>query len=281
MFLAFAWQGAHAQWQPRLEGYVFYDNNIGRAQQSADQAHDVVAGGNAFLTRSIPLGMRDDASVGVQAGGQRYVDFDGASFASLGATAAWRRKLGLGRGASSISAQASLAREAARVAVRDASRADASLSWGRRLSEEAVASLGLAYDRREQLEDLPVVPGISGRPFSLQGRSAFARGTYAFGERSALVGELRVRHGDVESTSRRDHVIFEYSSAIAADPAIGPDFFAYRLSGADTRSLTGALATQLDAHAALQVALTVEHTTAADEISYHRTMLGVYAVYRP
>src|ERR1700676_954898 len=118
-----------------------------------------------------------------------------------------------------------------RDALRDSNRLEARAELGQRLSEVFDASVGAAYDRRYAGNDLPVVPGISGRVFDLRGKSAFVRAGYALTEQRQAGANFAVRRGDVVSTTRQHREIFLESDAIAADPAFGDDFFAYRLRG--------------------------------------------------
>jgi hypothetical protein len=193
----------------------------------------------------------------------------------------WRTKLGLGRSAPWVAADASVGLEDAGEAVRDAVRSALSLSAGRRFGEQLTTAAGFAYDRREQREDLPVVPGYGGKPFSLQGRTLFARAAYAFGERASLTGSAALRSGDVESSTRRNFAIFTAANAIANDPALGADFIAYRLPGARTRTLSGGISWDFGRRMALDATLTREDTRVAGGLDYDNVIFGVTLAYRP
>jgi hypothetical protein len=177
--------------------------------------------------------------------------------------------------------RASSALENARERLRDATRYAAAVTAGRRFDERLEAAAGLAYDRRVQHEDLAVVPGYAGKPFSLQGRSAFARADYALGERLALLGSAALRKGDVESSTRRNFTIFSASNAIANDPALGADYIAYRLSGARTLSFGAGLSWQLGRHAALEASATRDDTAAGEGLDYVNRLYALTFVYRP
>jgi hypothetical protein len=236
--------------------------------------------GRAALGRGFELGHAGDARVAGAGGFTSYGRSDGASFAWLGAEAGWRRKLGVGLMEPWLAVDASAALENARAEVRDAWRGAASAAAGKRLSEVLEVSAGFAYDRREQREDFAVVPGFGGKPFSIEGRSAFVRASYAVGERATLFGSAALRHGDVVSSTRRNLDIFLGSNAIALDPAFGDDFIAYRISGAATTTFSGGLAWELGRRAALEASLTQDDTRARGGLDYSALSFGVTFVYR-
>jgi hypothetical protein len=269
---------AHAQWSPQLEAGIAHESNFSRAQLAQDQIADTALLLSANAER--PLSFGPDLRLGADARIAQYAHSDGASYASAGLSGAWRTKLGLGLTAPWIAARAGAALENARERVRDATRWNASLAAGRRLDERFDASAGFAYDRRVQREDLAVAPGYEGKPFSLQGRSAFARASYAFTEGLSVLGSAAVRKGDIESSTRRNFTIFSASNAIANDPALGPDFIAYRISGARTATLATGLSWQLGRYSALEATATRDDTAAGEGLDYVNRIYAVTFVYR-
>ena len=260
-------------------GYL-YDDNLSRAQLDADRVPDSALRGRAALGRGFELGAAGDVRVAGVAGFTAYRHADGASFGLAGADAGWRRKLGIGLTQPWLAADASVALENAREDVRDAWRGNVSAAVGKRFSGALEAAVGLGYDRREQLDEFAVVPGFAGDPFSIQGRSAFARVSYVVGERATLFGSAALRHGDVVSSTRRNFDIFVGSNAIALDPAFGPEFIAYRISGASTTSLSAGLAWELAPRAALEASLTRDDTRARGGLDYAAVAFGLTFVYR-
>jgi hypothetical protein len=260
-------------------GYL-HDDNLSRAQLDADKVPDSALRGRAALGRGFELDAAGDARLAGAAGFTSYATSGGASFGWLGAEAGWRRKLGLGLTQPWLALDASAALENAREDVRDAWRGALSASAGKRFSGALEASAGFAYDRREQLDDFAVVPGFGGKPFSIQGRSVFARASYAVGERATLFGSAALRHGDVVSSTRRNFDIFVGSNAIALDPAFGPEFIAYRISGAATTTLSAGLAWELGPRSALEASVTKDDTRARGGLDYGALALGVTFVYR-
>ena len=277
--------GAHAQWTPQYELGLLHDTNLSRAQNSEDQIKDTALTARAALARAFPIADYADATVGLDARLTRYSASHGASFASLGANAGARRKLGLGLTAPWLAIDGSAAYEDAREDIRDGMRYALSFSAGKRFTPDLDASVGFAYDRRVQRESYveeeeDEAPGYGGKPFSIQGRSLFARVNYSLGERVGLIGAAALRRGDVVSSTRRNFAIFTGSNAIADDPALGADFIAYRLSGASTRTLTGGISWSLASRTALEATLTKDDTTVAGGLDYRAVIFVLTLIHR-
>jgi hypothetical protein len=272
---------ALAQWQPQFDAGLLYDDNLPRAQLSSDIVHDFAAFGRASIGRSFAAGDWADFSLTFDGKALHYDRYEGASVLSLGATAGYRRKLGLGLTAPRLGAELSIAAENSPEAVRDGYRYGAAVSLGKRFDERLDVAVGFAYDRREQRNDYPVVPGIPGDPFSVQSRTLFARGSYDLGARSALFVSAAARGGDVVSSTRRNRQIFDESAAIALDPAFGPDYIAYRLTGASTRSLGAGLAYDLSRRASLEALVSADATRARGGLDYDRRVFSLTYTYRP
>lgn len=271
---------ALAQWSKQADIGVLHDSNFSRGQREGDIVADVALQARGALARTLALDAAADLTLAAEARTQQQARFNGASFASLGGVADYRRKLGLGLTAPWLQAAASVAREDAEADVRDATRYEGSVSLGRRFGERLEASLGVSYDRRVQLKDLPSLPGLSGKPFSLQGRTWFARGSYAVSGAVLLFATASTRRGDVEATTHRFPQIFAASSAIAADPAIGPDYVAYRLSGADTRAWSAGVSWEVG-RGSLDLAVTASDTSAGAGLAYRGTVVTLgYAIRR-
>jgi hypothetical protein len=140
---------------------------------------------------------------------------------------------------------------------------------GQRFSEAFDASVGIVHDRRYARNDRPVVPGISGKVFDVQGKSAFVRAGYALTDQLQVGANFAVRRGGVVSTTRQHLEIFLESDAIAADPAFGDDFFAYRLRGTSTTQTAAiTLSWALSDRSSLNLRYADERTSAYDDLDY-------------
>lgn len=257
-----------------------YDDNRSNAQRAADIVGDRALTGRGALRRLFSLA-EGDGAVGLEAYGAGHDRFSGLDHLGVGLSATWRRKLGLGLAAPWLLLQGRWAQEEYSESVRDGTRTLLSAVLGQRFGERVEAALAAAYDRRRQDEDGALVPGISGRPFSLQGRELTLSASYQVSAPLLVYGSASLRHGDVVSSTRRNPEIFAESAAIAADPAFGPDFIAYRLTGARTRSLGLGLSWALSDRAALDLAVARDVTDARGGLDYDGNVYRLSFVYSP
>jgi hypothetical protein len=265
--LALATATAHAEGFGDASAGIVYDDNLTRAQNQADIRADTAAtatatGGWYFA----PTGS-DGVSLVLDASAEAYARFHGLNSVSVGAGATWRHKFGTGLDVPWASLSLNAAHGAWRDDIRNGNRFDASLEFGKRFGESFDASFGVAYDRRTADHDRPVVPGISGAVFDLRGNSVFARAAYDITPVLQLGGRFGVRRGDVVSTTRINLPIFEASDAIAADPAFGSEFFAYRLRGT-TYTGTVNLSWALSDRSSLNLTYADANTKTYDDLNY-------------
>ena len=272
---------ALAQWQANVEAALVYDNNLSRAQLPSDIVDDYGAALRAGVARTFDAGEHGDFNLAVDGRVVRYARYEGASVASLGAAAGYRHKLGLGLAAPRLSANLSAAYEDSPEAVRDGYRYGALLSLGKRFDERLEGSLSAAWDKRVQQHVQAVVPGIPGDPFSLESRSLSARGSYLVASRTTLTASVGGRWGDVVSSTRRNPQIFAESSAIAPDPAFGPDYIAYRLSGASTGFFSAGIAYDFHRNASIEASVNLDSTSARGGLDYDVTTFALTLVWRP
>ena len=205
------------------------------ADVRADTAATLFASGGYFFA----LTGADGLSLDLTAVTEAWSRFHGLNQVALGGALSYKHKFGVGYDVPWVSLAFSGSRIDSRSAIRDSDAYRARAEAGQRFNEVFDASIGYVYDRRRADNDLPVVPGISGKVFDLRGQSGFVRGGYAVSDALALGANFTVRRGDVVSTTRQNLDIFLASDAIAADPAFGSDFFAYRLRG--TTKTVGAI----------------------------------------
>ena len=270
---------ARADWFYDVEAGGLYDDNLTRAQQAADVRGDgaatLAAGAGWFYA---PSGA-DGITLSLQANSEAYARFHGLNLLSIGGTAAYRHKFGLGYDVPWVSIAVSAAHDDFRGDIRDSDRVDAHIEVGRRLSENFDASFGVAIDRRFARNDLPVVPGISGKVFDLRGQSVFARAAYDLTDRLQVSARVSSRRGDVVSTTRQNLEIFLASDAIAADPTFGSDFYAYRLRGTTTTA-NATLSWALSDHSSLNLSYAVARTAAYDDLDYLSRLGTILLAFR-
>lgn len=257
----------------RAEGFgdahasIVYDDNLTRAQRQPDIRADTAATAAASGGWYFAVSGADGVSLVVDASTEAYARFHGLDSLAVGAGATWRHKFGTGLDVPWASLGLDVAHGAWRDDIRDGNRIDATLEFGRRFTATLDASFGVGYDRRTADHDVPVVPGISGAVFALSGKSAFVRAACDLTPSLQLGARFGVRRGDVVSTTRINLPIFEASDAIAADPAFGSDFFAYRLPGT-TSTATVNLSRALSDRASLNLTYADARTRAYEGLDY-------------
>jgi len=266
--LASGWStAARAEWLFDVDAGARYESNLTRAQQDpdirADAAATLLASGGYFFA----LTGADGLTLDVNAAGETWHRFHGLNRISIGGSASYKHKFGVGYSVPWLSLALSGSHDDYRGDIRDSDAFVARAELGQRFSETFDASVGAVYDRRRADNDLPVVPGISGKVFDLRGHSAFVRAGYALSEQVQLGARFSVRRGDVVSTTRQNLDIFLASDAIAADPAFGDDFFAYRLRGT-TRAATLSSSWALSDRSSLNVRYADERTRAYEGLDY-------------
>lgn len=270
---------AHAEWFYDVRTGILYDDNLTRAQEAADMRGDAAATLAATAGWFDAFSGADTLTLSLAASTEAYARFHGLNLISIGAGAAYRHKFGLGQMAPWASVEVSASHDDYRGNIRDGERLDVRLEFGRRWSEGFDASFGVTSDRRRARNDSPVVPGISGKAFDLRGQSIFARAAYDVTEQLQIGGRVSVRRGDVESTTRQNLDIFLASDAIAADPAFGSDFFAYRLRGT-TASASATLSWALSDRSSLNFSYAAAHTAAYDDLNYSSRIGTILLAFR-
>lgn len=259
------------------EGGLAHDNNLSRALSSTDIVGDTalnlaMSGGVASV-----IGDRDAVTLAGDLRAAQFWRFHGMSSLALGGTASWRRKFGVGAFVPWTSVSASFADEQYGESIRNGWRANLTLLAGKRLSERLELSGGGGFDHYGADRVVQVVPGLSGDAFSLSGSSLFARADYVLSERWLGFARVSARRGDVVSSTRRDPEIFKYSTAVTPDPAFGPDYIAYKLTGTTWDFSAGASLAMND-HLSLNFSATRALTYAAD-FEYQDTQINAAVVF--
>jgi hypothetical protein len=275
--LALNWSAAaRAEWLFDVDAGARYESNLTRAQERPDVRADGAATLFASAGSFFALSGADGLTIAVDAATEAWHRFHGLNLLSIGGTASYKHKFGLGYTAPWISLGLFGSHDNYRGAIRDSNRLEARAELGQRFSEVFDASVGAVYDRRYAGNDRPVAPGISGRVFDMRGKSAFVRAGYALTEQLQAGANFAVRRGDVVSTTRQHLEIFLESDAIAADPAFGDDFFAYRLRGASTtRTAALTLSWALSDRSSLNLRYADERTSAYEGLDYRGRIAAV------
>ena len=278
--LAIAAFAAQAQWTFDLGAERIYDDNLPRAQSAADIVSDSATRFSLAAARPLYTDGRTSLGFGVETRIVLYDRYHGLSHTALGGALSLRHKLGLGLDVPWLEARVSASREGYREPLRDGDRFGAQLGGGWRLSEAFQVSAGGRYDRFVSRNDLPSVPGLSGKSFDAQGRSLYARAAFDATERLQLNAGVAQRKGDVVPSTRRNRAIFSASNAVSPDPVFGSDYFTYRISGATTRSATLGASWAIDERSSLSASVAGDRTKARGGLAYDGTVVGVQYLYR-
>jgi hypothetical protein len=222
---------ARSDWTLGTDAQLRHDNNVGNAGSYDDIVGDTIVDARLSIFQLFPIGENYSLSVGGDLSGEDYDRLKGLNNGSLGGALAVKRKWGLGAYAPWVRIGLSLARSEYDDDYRNATVYRTTLSAGQRLDERWNLWAEYAYERRAASSQPEVVPGISGDAYSQTSQKLTSSAEYALNERTFLVFGFLLRYGDVVSTAEPSLGIFTASRAVAADPAFGPDEYAYRLTG--------------------------------------------------
>jgi len=270
---------ATAEWLFDVDAGGFYDSNLSNAQNQADIRDDFAAAVAGSIANFYALTGNDGLTLSIDAAGEAYHRFHGLNLLGIGASADYRHKFGLGYTAPWLRLNASASYDSYQQDLRTGSRWALVAELGQRFNDQCDAAIGGVLERRYGPNGDPLVPGIPGTVFNLQGQSAYVRGGYAVTDSLLLGARFEIRRGDVVSSTRRNFAIFEASSAIAADPTFGPDFFAYRLRGT-TGTATASASWALGERSSLNLVYAGEKTRAYDDLDYRSYRISLAYAYR-
>jgi hypothetical protein len=271
---------ANGEWLLDVDAGAIFDSNLTRAPSGPDVRPDWAAAFDASAGQFFALSGNDGLTLTVNLRGETYDRYKGLNLASIGASAAYRHKFGLGRDAPWAALVVNGAYGDYRSDLRDGARFDVRAEFGKRLTEAIDVVAGVAYDRRYGPKGEPVVPGISGKVFDLAGQSAYFQAGYAVDDRWLVGVNGAIRRGDVESTSQQGLAVFLASSAIAEDPAFNdPELYAYRLRGT-TSTLAATLSFAFDDHSSLNFRYAYTFTDSAQNLEYRTYNAGLVYAYR-
>ena len=220
---------ARPEWSTGVEAGVAHESNVGRGKLAQDIRSDTALTAAATVRGYYIPGERGVFSLGLEALGASHLHLQGLNHADLGISLGYKHKLDLGLEAPWLAARASLTRLNYKDSLRNGWLQAAALSAGRRIGERWDVRAEIGYERRSSDDDEEVVPGISGEAFAQRNRTLSANVDYAMSSDTTLSLGYTHRKGDVTPTTQRNFEIFVVSTAIAADPTFGPDWFAYRL----------------------------------------------------
>jgi len=270
---------AGASWTLDAGADAIYEDNVGLAQLNRDIKADTALRTFASAGPVMLLGDSYVLSLTADVAGKLYERFTRLDNVAPGLSAELKRKFGLG-------AEAPWARLFGSVArlqydddlIRDGWIYRLGVGVGKRFGERWDLRLDYAYDRRLVDHEMPAVRGIPGDVYDLSGHNVALRADFLLNETISLFGSYAIRVGDVASTTQRNLQIFQAASAIAADPAFGRRFFAYRID-ATTHTLGLGLSVALGRRSSFNVAYEHEIGDARGNITYHDNIFRVGVLF--
>jgi hypothetical protein len=223
---------AHGDWTLGAEAGVRHDDNVGNAQFSPDTVADTLYVARVSIFRLFQLDDGYSMTVGGDLGGESYYKLTGLDNVSLDAAIALKKKWGLGALAPWARAAVSVARLSYDDSYRNAWDYRATLASGRRFDERWNFWADYTYENRAASPQEEEVPGLSGDDYSQVSHSLGINLEYSLLESTYLGLGLLARQGDVVSTTLQPNATaYDASSALADDPAFGPNAYAYKLTG--------------------------------------------------
>lgn len=235
-----------AGWQLDAETAFVHDDNLTNAYYAFDVVGDWALDASVAAGRRIQLDGYSSLSVAAVLSGEKYFEVTGLDRVAAGVRATYRRKLGLGLEAPWVAVEFSTEHLSHEEDARDGWRHRVTLSAGRRLGRRWDLWAEAAFERRSADHVRPAFPGFSGAVFNLSSVGVKLNAVHSLGSRLFLTVGYELRRGDVVSTLlvfQPGESIYEVSTAVAADPAFGPEAYAYRLKG--TSHTVGARLTAL------------------------------------
>jgi len=199
--------GAKADGIFDVQAGALYDSNLTRAQLPGDIKGDTALQAALAWGRFVPLADGLGLRATLDAAGEVYPRYSGLNNLSLG----------------------SAARVEYQNNVRTGWRYDVGVGAGKRLTDDLSVETSFRYEHRTTDENNPVVPGISGAVWDLQGHQATLSSEYTITDSLSLTAGFDYRRGDVASTTLRNFTIFVNSTAIALDPVFGAETVGYKI----------------------------------------------------
>jgi hypothetical protein len=222
---------AGSDWTLGAQAGLRHDNNVGNAQSSYDIVEDSIIGARLSMFQLFPLGESYSVTLAGDLSGESFHRLTGLSNASVDGAFALKKKWGLGAFAPWARLGVSIARSNYKDSYRNAWIYRATIASGQRIDERWNLWTEYTFERRAASAQMQEVPGLSGDAYSQDSHNVAVNVEYSLNENTFLALGLLARHGDVVSTTGGSAQIFYASRALAADPAFGPEAYAYRLTG--------------------------------------------------
>jgi len=270
---------AAALWIADVETGIVYEDNLSFASMGRDIKGAAVLATSATAGVATYLSDRHVVSLTGDVVGDLHERYSGLDHVSLGMTAAFRSKLGLGAAAPWVRVAASGARLQYRADVRDGWYYRVTAGIGKRFGARWELRADYAFDGRTADHERAVTPRLPADVFDQQAHTLSARADFQVAPALLLFGGYALRLGDIASTTQRNAEIFAASSAVVADPAFGSNTFAYKID-ATTHILSAGLSLALGARWSFNVGYQHQIGLGDGGIDYHNNVVGGTVLFR-
>jgi hypothetical protein len=262
-----------AGWIADVESGIVYEDNLSFASMDRDIKGAVALVTSASGGAAAYLTDRHTVSLTADLFGDLHESYSGLDHVALGATAAFRAKLGLGPDAPWVRVAASGGRLQYREDVRDGWYYRVTAGIGKRFGPRWELRADYAFDGRTADHERAVADTIPADVFDQQAHTFSARADFQATPILLVFGSYACRIGDVASTTQRNPQIFAASSAIVADPAFGSNTFAYKID-ATTHILSVGMSVALGARWSLNVSYAHQIGLGDGGIDYHNNIVS-------
>jgi hypothetical protein len=275
--VAIVWLGlaspAAAGWIADVETGIVYEDNLPFASKGRDIKGAVALVTSASGGAAAYPTDRHTVSLTADLFGDLHESYSGLDHVALGATAAFRAKLGLGADAPWVRVAASGGRLQYREDVRDGWYYRVTAGIGKRFGPRWELRADYTFDGRTADHERAVADAIPADVFDQQAHMFSARADFQATPILLLFGSYACRIGDVASTTQRNPQIFAASSAVVADPAFGSNTFAYKID-ATTHILSAGVSVALGARWSFNVSYAHQIGLGDGGIDYHNNIVS-------
>lgn len=232
-----------------------------------DERHELDSGflgAAVFAGKFWQLGLNNSLLLGATLDTRRYGDLSGFDNIGAALSATWSHKFGFGPYVPRIDLQLRYRQQQGRGEARDFGQGSVSLGLQKRLSPALQLRAGIESSNFNS-SDLPEDPAVTAfgydpdialpyKLFDYRADSYFLAADYTFANQLLLTATYTRSNGQtVASTTTPDLNTYKISEAFYSDPALGGDWFAYRLQ-ANGHQLSTAISIPLGPDTALDLA---------------------------
>ena len=252
---------AHADVSLSASAAARYNDNVGNAALVGEKIADEILAARVGLYDLMVLGGSDTVSAGGDLSGEWFDHLTGLRNASLDASVAFRHKWALGLTAPWTRAALAIGRTDFDAGYRDASWYRAALSTGKRFTPAFNLLLEYSFEHRSAAPGQEAAPWTPSDVFTSNAHALNLTAEYALGNLVTLSAGALFRRGDVVVTTDEYYYGYPNARAVEEDPALGEEYYAYRLLGTSYGARLG-LSAALTAHSAVSLFYQVISTRA-------------------